>query len=287
MIKFTSFLIKRAKNSSVIPYSDFLAIARGKEGKLLDFFLSVKGTGLFELSNEGLKVVATPEELAVFKRETYKISPPFTNFKKYSIFDLNRKAKRFSLLSLRILDYVKNNIGCDLNDLQKQFKSPEFREAHSLLLNEELVACVDGEFFVAIEEREYQLLISNLKNNGITLDEPDKQEGEQNTDLKKYCVKVFGREVYIPLDLGKTPEKLIYDYYMVCDNPQEKVYLREKRAYLLNYPNLLDEKSTFKMVYKEKSYNLKFGTPLKAQIKESFWNAEFYFETEFAFKSFS
>ena len=116
MIKFTSFLIKRAKNSSVIPYSDFLAIARGKEGKLLDFFLSVKDTGLFELSNEGLKVVATPEELAVFKRETYKISPPFTNFKKYSIFDLNRKAKRFSLLSLRILDYVKNNIGCDLND---------------------------------------------------------------------------------------------------------------------------------------------------------------------------
>ena len=109
MIKFTSFLIKRAKESKLIPYNEFLAIARGKEGKLLDFFLSVKDTGLFELSNEGLKVVATKDELAVFKRETYKISSPFTDFKKYSIFDLNRKAKKFNVVNFS-LQLRKRNI---------------------------------------------------------------------------------------------------------------------------------------------------------------------------------
>ena len=85
MIKFTLFLTKKAKVGAFIPYSDFIAIARGKEGKLLDFFLSVSKTGIVELKQDGLKVVATAEELAVFKRETYKISSPFTDFKKFSI----------------------------------------------------------------------------------------------------------------------------------------------------------------------------------------------------------
>ena len=41
MIEFTRYLLKRAKDTKIIPFNDFLAIARGKEGKLLDFFLSV------------------------------------------------------------------------------------------------------------------------------------------------------------------------------------------------------------------------------------------------------
>ena len=287
MIKFTLFLTKKAKVGAFIPYSDFIAIARGKEGKLLDFFLSVSKTGIVELKQDGLKVVATAEELAVFKRETYKISSPFTDFKKFSIFDLNKKAKKFSVLSLRILDYVKNNLGCELEDVKKKFNVPEFSDAYTFLLNESLIAFLDGELFVAVEDREYQLLINNLKSNGITLDAPIEESAQEKTELKKYRVTIHGRDFLIPFAIDKTPERLIYDYYMACENPQEKTFLREKKVYLLNYSTLLDEKSTFKMFCDGEEYELNFGVLLKTQVGSSLWNEELRFEAEFYFKSFN
>jgi hypothetical protein len=286
MIEFTAFLLRRAKESKLIPYNDFLAIARGKEGKLLDFFLSIKDTGIVELTADGLKVVATPELLKTFKTQTYKISSPFTDFNKYSIFDLNRKAKKLNVLALRILDYVKNNIGCDFNDLRNQFNTSDFRDSYTTLLNEGLIAFYNEELFVAIEDKEYQLLLVNLKNNGITLDAPVNEQDGEKVELEKCCVKVFGRDFEMPLDLEKTPEKLIYDFYMSCENPQDKVYLREKRAYLLNYPSLIEEKSAFKMINQGKAVELKFAAPLKAQIEKFKLSGGYHFETEFYFKSF-
>ena len=76
MIEFTRYLLKRAKDTKIIPFNDFLAIARGKEGKLLDFFLSIKGTELVEYTENGLKVVATQDELKALKKEVYKRCPP-------------------------------------------------------------------------------------------------------------------------------------------------------------------------------------------------------------------
>lgn len=293
MIEFTRYLLKRAKDTKIIPFNDFLAIARGKEGKLLDFFLSIKGTELVEYTENGLKVVATQDELKAFKKEVYKRCPPFIKYKNPSVFDINRKAKKFTPLSLLILEYIKNNAGCELTDLQNEFASkPNFREAHTFLINEDLVLCSEGEFFVCIQDREYQILLNNLKSLGITVESArneDEKKDEEATDTPAATCKIIieAHEFVGKLLPNVTPERLIYSFYMNCSLPQGKVFLRGKKAYMLSYANLLDkEKSFFRAIINGKRVDLQYGVNLNEQLEEKFLVNGICFEANFVIKSF-
>lgn len=287
MITFTRYFLKRAKECKFIPFAEFTAMARGKEGRLFDFFLSIKDTKLVEFADNGLKIIATDEQLNDFKREVYKRFPPFKDFKKVSVFDINRKAKKFTALAYKILDYIKRNPGCDLKELQGVFNTPDFREAHSLLVNDEFIACVEGEFFVTYADKDYQMLVNNIKGLGFTLDDEQENEKPERVGGKPCSIKIGEHTfstTYFPDD---TPEKIIYDYYMKCSDPQIKMFLRGKKAYLLTYPNLIDkERSYFKATAEPLTFNLHYGVKLCDQIRESFLCCKYDVEADFVIKTF-
>lgn len=286
MITFTRYFLKRAKECKLIPFAEFTAIAKGKEGTLFNFFLTIKDTKLVEYSENGLKVIATEEQLRSFKMDIYKTNPPLKNYQKVSLFDINRKAKKFTPLALKILDYVKNNMGCDLQDLQRVFTSADFRDAHSMLINEGIVVSLDGEFFVAYADKDYQLLLNNVKSLGITLDEGVNKVGDMPGGMP-CTIKIGSHTFTATYSADDTPEKIIYNYYMRCDVPQTKIFLRGKKAYLLNYANLIDYNNSYFTVTSHRIvFNLKFGIKLNQQMKEPFLNGAIDVEADFVIKSF-